>query len=180
MTLLPSSPAKKAKFKHSTPRRRNRIIARYSSGLSAKAVAVHEGVEEVHVRGVVKRFKTQDYGISKPGRGRPTKLTDVHKRSILREVAKDPFIQIETLRRLCCAHVSRATLTRYLKTQKISHTFAATRPYLSTEHAAARYAWSIEHSDHDITYWRKVLFTDESTIERGGNARRKWVFRPKG
>ena len=55
-------------------------------------MAVYEGVEEVHIRGVVKRFKTQDYGISKPGRGRPTKLIDVHKRLILREVAKDPFI----------------------------------------------------------------------------------------
>jgi hypothetical protein len=92
MAIIPSSPFKKAKFKHSTPRRRNRIVARYSSGVSAKAVAAHEGVEEVHVRGVVKRFRTQDYGISRPGRGRPPKLTERDKRALLREVAKDPFV----------------------------------------------------------------------------------------
>ena len=155
-------------------------MARYSNGLSAKAVAVHEGVEEVHVRGVVKRFKSQDYGISRPGRGRPSKLSEVDKRSISREVAKDPFIQLETLRRLCCPHASRWTLSRFLKSQKMAHTLVATRPYLSTEHAANRYAWSIEHSGYDLNYWRKVLFTDESTVERGGNARRKWVFRPTG
>ncbi|KAK1825662.1 hypothetical protein QBC39DRAFT_244118, partial [Podospora conica] len=111
--------------KHSTPRRRNRIAALYNVGLSARAVAVHEGVEEVHVRGVVKRFKHQDYGISRPGRNRPPKLTERDKRLILRKVAKDPFVQIETLRRLTCAHVSRSTLTRFLLKEKISHSLAA-------------------------------------------------------
>ncbi|KAK1831022.1 hypothetical protein QBC39DRAFT_259756 [Podospora conica] len=105
MARLPSSPVKKAKFKHSTPHRRNRIVARYSNGVSAKAVAVLEGIEKVYIRGVVKRFQYQDYRISRPGRSRPTKLTEADKRAILREVTKDPFIQIETLRRFYYAYV---------------------------------------------------------------------------
>jgi len=92
MAPIPSSPIKKAKFKHSTPRKRNRIVARYNSGLTAKAVAHYEGVSEVYVRGVIKRFQAQDYGISKPGRGRLPKLSERDKRLILRKVAIDPFI----------------------------------------------------------------------------------------
>lgn len=180
MAPIPSSPVKKAKFKHSTPRRRNRIVAYYNSGVTAKAVAVKEGVSESHVRGVVRRFTAQDYGISRPGRGRPPKLTERDRRAILREVAKDPFIQIETLRRSACPHVSRTCLSNYLKKEKISHHLAVTRPYLSAEHAAGRYAFAIEHSDKDIAFWRTVLFTDESTVDRGGSRRRAWVFRPKG
>lgn len=105
-----SSPVKKAKFKHSTPRKRNRIFAYYSAGVSAKAIAVKEDVLESHVRGVIRRFSAQDYGISRPGRGRPQKLTERDQRVILREVAKDPLIPLETLRKLTCPHVSRGCL----------------------------------------------------------------------
>lgn len=180
MAVVPSSPIKKAKYKHSTPRRRNRIAARYESGLKAKAVAFHEGVTEDHVRGVIKRFRLQDYGVSRPGRGRPPKLNERDKRAILREIAKNPFVQIETLRRLTCPHVGRTCLSDYLKKEGISHHLAITRPYLTAEHAAERYVWSIEHVDKPVSYWRKVLFTDESTVERGAGARRVWVFRPRG
>lgn len=180
MAIIPSSPIKKAKFKHSTPKRRNRIIARYSSGITAKAVAVHEGVTEVHVRGVIKRFTHQDWGVSKPGRGRPPVLNERDKRAILREVTKSPFISVESLRRIACPHVSRSSLSRYLKKEGIGHHLAATRPYLSNEAASSRYAWALEYHDKDLSFWRTVLFTDESIVEKGGGGRRSWVFRPKG
>lgn len=180
MSPIPSSPVKKAKFKHSTPRKRNRIFASFSAGSSAKVVAEKEGVSISHVRGVVRRFTAQDYGISKPGRGRPPLLNEHDKRRILSVIAKDPFIQIETLRKKACPHVGRTCLSNHLKKWKISHHLAVTRPYLSNEHAASRYVWSLEHEDRPLSFWRTVLFTDESSIEKGGGGRRKWVFRPKG
>ena len=169
MAIIPSSPVKKAKYKHSTPRRRNRIWAYYSTGIKARAVAVKENVDERHVRGVIQRFTSQDYGKSRPGRGRPPKLNERNKRLILREVAKDPFIQIESLRKAVAPHMSRRTLTRYLQSQGIGHHLAATRPFLTQDHAAGRYAFAIEHADKDESFWRTVLFTDESTIDRGGS-----------
>ena len=180
MAPTPASPVKKAKFKHSTPRKRNRIHSLFSIGLKAKAIALKEGVSTAHVYGVVRRFSAQDYGVSRPGRGRPRKLTERDRRVILREIAKDPFIQIETLRRLACPHVGRTCLSNYLKEEGISHTLAATRPYISEDHAAGRYAFAIEHADKEASFWRTVLFTDESTVDRGGVGKRAWVFRPKG
>jgi transposase len=152
MAPIPSSPIKKAKFKHSTPRKRNRIVARYNSSLSAKAVAHYEGVTEDHVRGVIKRFTAQDYSISRPGRGRPPKLSERDKRLILRKIGKNAFIQIETLRRLAYPYVGRTCLSTFLKKQGISHHLAATRPYLSKEHTEGRYIWAVKHSDKPLSF----------------------------
>lgn len=179
-TMAPATPQKKEKFKHSTPRRRNRIQSRYSTGQSVKGIAYIEGVDPDHVYGVVKRFRAQDYGVSRPGRGRPPKLDDRFKRRILREIALDPFIPITQLVKNCCDHVSDTTLRTYLKKEGIMHVKAATRPYLSEEHATGRYAFALEHRDKDVDFWRTVLFTDESTVERGQGAKSKWVFRPRG
>ncbi|KAK4138125.1 hypothetical protein BT67DRAFT_437477 [Trichocladium antarcticum] len=85
MAIISASPVKKAQNKHSTPRKRNRIFARYESGVPASEVAKKEGVSKAHVRGVVKRFPYQDYGVSKLGRRRLTKLDDRDKRRILRK-----------------------------------------------------------------------------------------------
>jgi len=139
MAPIPSSPIKKAKFKHSTPRKRNRIVARYNSSLTAKAVAHHEGVSEMHVRGVIKHFQSQDYGISKPNRNQPPKLSKRNKRLILHKVTINPFIQIETLQRRYYGHVGKTCLTTYLKKQNISHTLATTHPFLNVKHTTNRY-----------------------------------------
>ncbi|KAK4129875.1 hypothetical protein BT67DRAFT_446252, partial [Trichocladium antarcticum] len=85
MAIISASPVKKAQNKHSTPRKRNRIFARYKSGVLASEVAKKEGVSKAYVRSVVKRFPYQDYSVSKPGRGRLTKLDDCDKRRILRK-----------------------------------------------------------------------------------------------
>ncbi|KAK4130981.1 hypothetical protein BT67DRAFT_445131, partial [Trichocladium antarcticum] len=74
MAIISASPVKKAQNKHSTPRKRNRIFARYESGVPASEVAKKEGVS-----------KAYDYSVSKPGRGRLTKLDDRDKRRILRK-----------------------------------------------------------------------------------------------
>ncbi|KAK4133714.1 hypothetical protein BT67DRAFT_442631 [Trichocladium antarcticum] len=78
MAIISASPVKKAQNKHSTPRKRNRIFARYESGVLASEVAKKEGVSEAY-----------DYSVSKPGRGRPTKLDDRDKRRILRKILGD-------------------------------------------------------------------------------------------
>jgi transposase len=170
----------KPKGIHSTPRRRSRIYGRYVSGVTAKAVAVHEDVEPAHVYGVVRRYLFQDYGISRPGRGRPLALSERDKRAILREVNADPFISIQEIRRTCVPHVSRTTITRHLIKWGIKHRLAATRPFLTEQAAARRLEWAREHRDKPLAFWRRVCFSDETTTERGRGRERRWVFLPRG
>ena len=146
----------------------------------ASQVALLEGVTPDHVYGVARRFTAQDYGVTCPGRGRKKKLDDRHKRHILRSVVANPFMSIPCLLNLCAPHVSHTTLRTFLKNEGIMHKHAAMRPYLTEAHAQGRHAWALEHQNKDLEFWRKVLFTDESTVERGAGAINKWVFRPVG
>lgn len=57
MAIIPSSPIKKAKFKHSTPRWRNRIVIQFLNKISKATVAIYKGVTLEYIKGVVRRFK---------------------------------------------------------------------------------------------------------------------------
>ena len=46
------------------------------------------------------------------------------------------------------------------------HRKAAQRPFIEEEHAEARLRFGVRHLSHGLDYWKRVLFTDESTIER--------------
>lgn len=174
------TPPQKEKFKHSTPRTRNRIFARYDSSQPVRGIAYREGVDKDHVYGVIKRWNFDDPGVSRTGRGRPRSLDERDTRRMLRCVAIDPFMSISQILRDCGFECSESTVRRHLIRNGIMHRLAATRPFLTEEHAAERLAWALEHQDKPLEYWRRVLFTDESTIDRGAGPARKWVFRPRG
>jgi hypothetical protein len=56
IAIATKSPIKKSYYKHFTPRKRNRIIVRYKSGLIAKEVAKKEGVTKVYIYSAAKYF----------------------------------------------------------------------------------------------------------------------------
>jgi transposase len=147
-------------------------------GLSARAVASIEGVSVRHVRGILSRWQHQDHGTSRPGRGRHHCLTERDKRALLRAIEPHPFIQMAQLAREACPGVSRTTVRTYLKRWGIKHSRASIRPFLTEENAAERLRWAQAHLDKPVAYWRRVLWTDETIIERGISEQRGWVFRP--
>jgi DDE superfamily endonuclease len=57
---------------------------------------------------------------------------------------------------------------------------AAKKPGLSAENVAKRLAWAEKYKDWTIEDWKKVIWSDESSIWIGVNPRRQWVHRPKG
>ena len=60
------------------------------------------------------------------------------------------------------------------------HFQAARRPYLTEEAAENRFEWAMQHRDLPLAFWRRVLFTDESTVERSDGQKVSSVFRPYG
>ena len=55
---------------------------------------------------------------------------------------------------------------------------AARRPFLTEEAAENRLEWAMQHRDLPLAFWRRVLFTDESAVERSDGQKVSWVFRP--
>lgn len=170
----PQRPIKPFK-KHTTPRTRNRVFAAFSAGKSATAIALDEGISVNLVYGIKKRFTHQDWGISPPGRGRPSKLTTHDRRRLKDAVNNDVFISISELQNRVVPHVSVDTVRRYLKNVGIMHRRAAQRPFLKEEHAMKRLAFAQKYYQMPLAWFRRVLWSDECSVQRGDGQGQKWV-----
>ena len=51
------------------------------------------------------------------------------------------------------------------------------RPLLRKRHRAARLYWAIAHKDWTLEGWKRVVWSDESKINRLGSDGRKWLWK---
>ena len=180
MVKTPPRTGQKPPNLHSTPRRRSRIVGLYYGGKTARQVGEIEGVTARHVEGVVQRYPQQDGGVSQTGRGRHPLLDQRDKRHVLRYVHQDPFVSVLRLKIGCGIITSTTTLRRKLQDWGMMHRRALQRPFLTKTHAQKRLTWALKYKDHGLDFWRRVVFSDESSVARGCGQRLAWVFRPEG
>lgn len=159
---------------------RTRFRIEKEAGQSFAEIAAKYKVAVSTARGVCLRYDTQKSAKSRPRSGRPKKISDRHERHIWREIGSDPLIPISKLVAIACPDVSIWTLRRWLKTEGILHSVCLQRPYLTQEVAEKRFAFALRHRDKPLSYWKRVLFSDESTVDRGCGTRAQWAFRRKG
>ena len=57
---------------------------------------------------------------------------------------------------------------------------AAKKPGLRPANVEARLRWALEHVNWTVADWKRVIWSDESSIWVGVNPRRQWVIRPPG
>jgi transposase len=148
----------------------------YDSGLSYRSIAVHCDISPTSIHGIIRRYRTQQSGRSHQRSGRPPTLTDRDKNAIFRVIRLDPFITLANLRVEACVEASTRTILRWLKKEGIHHYEALQRPLLTEEVAAQRLQFALEHQNKPLSWWKRVIFSDEATIQRGQGRRQGWVF----
>ena len=97
-------------------------------------------------------------------------------KDIFRSISFSPFILNRELLEQTNITCSIATLTRYLQEQGIQHTRALRRPKLTPSAARARLDFAQRHIQEPLSFWKRWIFSDETTIARGDGERGKWVF----
>ena len=162
-----------------SPHKRARVAQGWQLGLSKAALWVKEGVPPNSVSGIVKRYRDQTSGRSKPRSGRPRILLERNIRVILRLINKDPFISNKTLIKEAGLTYSVRTLTRELIRRGIQYQRALRRLKLSERLAEKRLAFARLYVRKPLSWWKRLIVSDESTIARGDGARQAWVFKPK-
>lgn len=163
---------------HHSPHKRTKIVYNYLSGVSAKAVAAKYNVTPRAVYNINQRYKVQKSAKSNPRSGRPRVITERGKRHLFRLIEEDPFIQNNELLSRASLTCVTSTLTRFLRKEGIQHFRALRRPKLTPEVAAKRLAFARLHVQKPLLWWKRVIFSDETTIARGDGKRHKWVFAP--
>lgn len=112
--------------------------------------------------------------------GGPQKLNENEKSLLFQAIEENPRIKYEGLLALVNYKVCRQTIWRLLQSANHRKWLVLQRPELTAEHARRRLLWANIVQHYDTYKWKRVFWSDESTVERGKGARQEYTFtRPK-
>lgn len=116
--------------------------------------------------------KKEEGSLKRVSRGRIEKLSSREKRILNRDLTRSPKKVNKRLLIENYLSVSNRTLQRFLKEEEYSIKKSSKKPYLNKEKARNRLNYSKEQDKNikNINF-RKVMFSDEATVERGKGAR---------
>ena len=68
-------------------------------------------------------------------------------------------------------------MCRWLKKVGLRTVVKKKRPAMEKRHKKDRLEWAIAHKDWTINDWKRVVWSDETKINRLGSDGRKWVWK---
>lgn len=160
--------------------KQNSIIKLLEAGLSSRKIAVQVGVGRVSVDNIRKEFMPN---AEKPPKGRPRKLSAQDKRRLVRQVTSgkaDTATQV--MRDLCSTtkmEISAQTVRRALKEAGLKSVTKKKSPRLLPRHVKERYEFAITHQHWTVDDWKRVVWSDETKINRLNSDGRKWVWKKR-
>lgn len=159
-----------------SPNLRGQITGQASIGCSITSIAKLHGLSTSTIQFTLDQQSLRADGKTLPRTGRPPIPSEDNKSLILRLITRDPFILYSEIREQSGLTVSDDTLLRMLKSSGYGHWKARKRPYLKPEVAALRLTWALEHRNWTWEDWKRVVWSDECSVEIGKGKRARWVF----
>jgi hypothetical protein len=108
------------------------------------------------------------------------KTTKREDRYIERVIKQNYDIPLKDITNKLDVNISQSTVRRRRSEAGLESYVAAVKPGLRAQNVAARLEWALQYKDWTVEDWKKVIWSDESSIWVGANPRRQWVIRPKG
>lgn len=156
----------------------NNVICHLKNGLSNREVALRTGVS----RSTVNRIAIKNF----PGRetiknGRPQKLSSREKSFCVRKLTiggKENAVQVtKSLETELNKFVNAQTVRRALKSCGLGAIVKPKKPFLSAKNIKHRLAWAKSHVDYTLDDWKRVIWSDETKIDRFGSDGRKYAWK---
>jgi len=156
----------------------NSIIQHLNSEDSYRKTARAVGVSLATVQRVANR--------ALPGRkvekkGRPPKLTERDKLYCVRQLTiggKETAVDVaKSLREELGVSVHVDTVCNVLREKGLGTIVKPKKPNLSPKNVKDRLAWAIAHKDWTRDDWRRVVWTDETKVNRFGSDGRKYAWK---
>ena len=154
------------------------ILSLLDTGHSVRDISSRIGVSIGTVSSVRNNHRPD---MSKTLGGHPKKLTESDIRLGLCAISSgkaDTAVQVhKILRDKTNEDLSVQTVRRGLKQAGMKSTVKTTRPFLSKHHRRERLDFAIAHKDWTVADWKRLIWSDESKINRFGSDGRKWVWK---
>ena len=159
----------------------NHILSLLGLGQSTRQISKSTGV---HYTTVSKIRSKHHPTLPKATGGRPTKLSPTTLRHAVRLISSgkaDTAVDVaKTLHDVMEGNVTAHTIRRGLKKIGLKAVVKCKRPVLSKRHRKERLDFAITHQYWSLEDWKRVIWSDETKINRMGSDGRKWAWKKPG
>jgi hypothetical protein len=158
-----------------SPRKRGKLVAHVLDGKTYKEIAQRYQVAKGTIAYTMKRERLHNTQKSLPTGRRPHKLSERSLRWLSREIGLFPQSPWDYFAK--ALSVSESTIRREAAKMGLHKRICRKKPFLSEKSKAARRAWAATNVDQD---WRRVIFTDECSVQIGEDITRHYTIRQAG
>ena len=160
---------------------KDNILSLSYAGLSARQISSRTGVCKSTVAKFIKEShpdKENSCG------GRPSKLISTDKRAIIQHITTgkaDNAVQVtHYINSTITTTVSSQTVRNVLKAAHLKAVTKKKKPLLTIQHRQRRLAFALAHQNWTIEDWKRVIWSDETKINRIGSDGKVYVWKKKG
>lgn len=171
--------------KHSTRDFRELVVKMSKGGsISQAELARRLNCSRCKIINVLKHYnKTQSFG-NKIRKDRPRKTSTRDDSAIVRISKKNPFTtapQIKsTITQKLGLNLSVSTIQRRLREKNLGGRVARRKPLVSKRNLLRRLQFAKSHVNKSLSWWKNMLWTDESKFNRLGSDGKQYVRREPG
>ena len=153
-------------------------------GYSSRKIGEKLGIAYSTVNYTLKRFKSMKKHDTLPRSGRPKVTSSRIDKKIVSLVTSSDSTNAskvaEMLSELNIASISPRTVQNRLNEAGLHGRAPIKKPLLTKKHIKARLEFGLKHQEWTVEDWKKVLFSDESKINRRGSDGKIWTWRKTG
>jgi transposase len=164
------------KRKDLNPYERGQIIGASLCGLSVRAISKHLSIPRSTIQSTLSLDRSRNNGASQPRAGRPKLTSAQDERLLLRIVRRFPKYTYKQLLAFTGLKISESTVKRILRRYHITSWRTKKRPVLTKVIAKNRYSWCQPRRHWSVDKWRKYMWSDECSAERGRGKSIEWCF----
>ncbi|CAF2146954.1 unnamed protein product [Rotaria magnacalcarata] len=133
------------------------------------------------IRQTISKFDKFHIFTTKPGGGRPPKITDRQKRLIKLQQQRDDTASLANLVRYAntCLNLSvgRSIISRILHDYNMVSYVVPRKPQITLMQRRNRLKWCYDHLNWSIDDWSNIIFSDESNFEVINRKNRVYIRR---
>ena len=160
-----------------TPNFRGKLTGAVQAGATPGVVSKIFKIPRSTVQNTCKLQTQRVEGHSKPRSGRPPKTDNRDIRTIVRYVRINPKHTYAQIKADLQLSLSARTIKRILAPSNIRKWQCKKRPELTEQTARQRLEWALHRKDWSTEEWACIIFSDESSVERGKGGQREWTWR---
>ncbi len=156
---------------------RGSIIGMKNIGHSFAEISATTLIPDTTVRDSYNHYIKYNTTKSRSRSGRPVIFSKRDSNALLHIIEKDRRITIPQIISFWPVKISRSTIRRMLHKLGLRSCIPRKKPNLSIKQMKSRLQWAIERKNWGIEDWKKVIWTDESSVEIGENSAQVRVWR---